>query len=235
MAEKVFGDVFDKRTIRNLNALRRKHFYDNLGGVLSAGKEAAVFLCTKRSEYRAIKVYMIEKLSFDKIWKYVHGDPRFFHVKKSFPQIIYAWCEKEFSNLAKANNAGVPCPKPIKFFGNALVMEFVGDDKGFSSPMAKNKPPEKPGEWYDKLLSTTKKLYKKEGLIHGDLSEYNVLNHDEEPVIIDFSQGVLEEHVLSDKLLRRDITNLNNWFSKLGVETREKEEIFEEIKQTRKK
>jgi len=226
---KVYGDVFDRRTIRNLNSLRSKGYYDNIRGILSSGKESAVFLAEKEGKPLAAKVYMIEKLSFDKIWDYVHGDPRFFHVKKSFPNIMYAWCEKEFSNLVKARKAGVPCPKPIKFSKNVLLMEFIG--KGWNaSQRAKDEPPSLPNTWYKSMLSSIKKLYKKEGLIHGDLSEYNVLNHEDNPVMIDFSQGVLSEHPLSEKFLERDVRNVNAWFSKLGVKTKKEEEILEKLR-----
>ncbi len=229
MAGKVFGDVFDRRTVRSLSLLRRKKYYDSIKGVISSGKESTVFLAEKDGKPLAIKIYMIEKLKFDKMWDYLYGDPRFFHVKKSFPNIIYAWAEKEFSNLAKARRAGVDCPEPIKFNKNVLIMEFIGKNEN-PSQRAKDAHPRDPGAWYKSMLSSIKKLYKKECLVHGDLSEYNVLNNEEKPVIIDFSQGILKEHPLFQKLLERDIKNVNAWFSKLGVKTKNEKRIIDKLK-----
>jgi len=63
------------------------------------------------------------------------------------------------------------------------------------------------------------------GLVHGDLSEYNIMIWEEKPVICDISQAVLLDHPLSDQLLRRDIVNINNYFSELGVEVLDLETI----------
>jgi RIO kinase 1 len=62
-----------------------------------------------------------------------------------------------------------------------------------------------------------KVLYRKARLVHGDLSEYNVMIWGGRPVIFDISQAVPIEHQMAATFLRRDITNLNRYFERLGV------------------
>jgi len=79
---------------------------------------------------------------------------------------------------------------------------------------------------YLRLLKCVKALYRKAGLVHGDLSEYNVMNWKERPVIFDMSQAVLLEHPMAEQFLRRDIINLNQFFRKLGVNVKKDEETY---------
>ena len=79
------------------------------------------------------------------------------------------------------------------------------------------------------MLKRIKRLYQKADLIHGDLSEYNIMVYKEKPVIFDVSQAMLTFHPIAEMLIERDIQNLNNYFKKLGVEPREFEELKEWI------
>ena len=67
------------------------------------------------------------------------------------------------------------------------------------------------------------------GLVHGDLSEYNILNFRGVPIIFDVSQAMLTAHRLAPTLIERDIENINGYFRRLGVETRDREELREWI------
>jgi len=84
---------------------------------------------------------------------------------------------------------------------------------------------------YLRLLKCVKDLYRKAGLVHGDLSEYNVMNWKERPVIFDMSQAVLLEHPMAEQFLRRDITNLGHFFRKLGVKVNNAEETYRWVTQ----
>jgi len=79
---------------------------------------------------------------------------------------------------------------------------------------------------YRTLLSSVKKLYRKTSLVHGDLSEYNIMNEKGQPVIFDMGQSVLVEHPLARELLLRDLKNLNSYFAKLGVEVKDVDYLF---------
>jgi RIO kinase 1 len=69
-------------------------------------------------------------------------------------------------------------------------------------------------------------LYENAKLIHGDLSEYNVMVWKNEPVLFDVSQAVLIDHPLSDYFLKRDIMNLNNYFQKYGIKVKPIDELY---------
>ena len=103
----------------------------------------------------AVKIYRLETSSFDNMWEYIKGDPRYDGVRHNKRGLIYAWAQKEYSNLMKAYSAGVGVPKPFTFRENVLVMEFIGSKKS-AAPTAKNLPPSNPEEWYKKLMGYIK-------------------------------------------------------------------------------
>ncbi len=161
--------------------------------------------------------------------KYIEGDRRFKRVRRSPRGIIYTWTQKEFNNLQLAEEAGVNSPRPIAFNRNVLVMTFIGSD-GVPAPLLREVDPEDPEDFYLKLLEGARLLYTKASLVHGDLSEYNVMVWEEAPVIFDVSQAMLKEHPLAESLLQRDITNINAYFSRLGVDVIEAEKVESWIK-----
>ncbi|KYH38783.1 MAG: serine/threonine kinase [Candidatus Bathyarchaeota archaeon B23] len=156
--------------------------------------------------------------------KYIEGDPRFKRVRRDPRGLIYTWTRKEFKNLKRAEEAGVNVPKPHSFYRNILVMGFIGHD-GVPAPLLREATPGDPEAFYRRLLREVRLLYTGAGLVHGDLSEYNIMIWEEEPVIFDISQAVLLDHPLSNQLLRRDLDNINAYFSELGVEVLDVEEI----------
>ena len=134
-------------------------------------------------------------------------------------QLINNWVNKEFRNLTRLADAGVNVPEAITSLNNVLIIEFIGDEDGNPAPTVKNLPPEDPNDFYEKLVDQMDKFINKAHLIHGDLSSYNILNYDEEPVIIDVSQSVVRDHIIANELLERDIKNISFEFSKMGVDT----------------
>ena len=104
-------------------------------------------------------------------------------------------------------------------------MEFIGDTKqSLPAPLMKNVDIPSPVKTFNKIIGMIQKGYTKAGLVHADLSEYNILWMDG-PVFIDVSQAVLLAHDYAKKYLLRDIQNIVSFFKKLGVETEEPEEI----------
>jgi RIO kinase 1 len=226
---KIYKDVFDEPTMKAIAKLASDGYIQILHGTIATGKEANVFYAeAPDGRQLAVKIYRYETSNFDKMMKYIEGDNRFKTVKNRKRDIVEVWAKKEFKNLEEADKAGVRVPKPIISRKNILIMEFIGEN-GVSAPTAKDVPPKEPKLWLSKVLNSIKALYQKEGLIHGDLSEYNILNFNEEPVIIDMGQGVLVDHPAAKELLMKDITNILKWFNKLKVEVPTPEKVYEEV------
>jgi len=108
-------------------------------------------------------------------------------------------------------------------------MTFIGED-GVPAPLLREVDPQDPHDFYLKLLNDVMLLYTKASLVHGDLSEYNIMVWEDAPVIFDISQALLTSHPLSDTLIQRDISNVNSYFSKLGVEVFDDEELEQWVK-----
>ena len=79
------------------------------------------------------------------------------------------------------------------------------------------------------MLDFIKRLYQKANLVHGDLSEFNILYHNQNPVVIDISQAVDIEHPKAEIFLVRDIKNTFNFFERLGILTPDPKEFYYEI------
>lgn len=217
---KVLEEVFDYPTLMSVYKLLKRGIISSLLGVVKAGKESRIYRGKdKEGNDLAIKIFLVSSAEFRRgMLPYIEGDPRFEGLRRSRRGLIYAWATKEFKNLSKAHSSGVRVPKPITVLKNVLVMEFIGHE-GIPAPLLKDVELEDPETIYRVLLRNVRRLYTEAGLVHGDLSEYNVLVLDGEPILFDLSQAVLPEHPKADELLRRDLRNINNYFKRLGVET----------------
>ncbi len=124
--------------------------------------------------------------------------------------------------------AKVPVPKPILVRGNVLLMQFIGSrDK--SAPLLKNVELERPAATYRDLLKAVRKMYVEAQIVHGDLSEYNVMIWRGKPVIFDLSQAVSIEHPMTEHLLKRDLNNINNYFEHYSIKLRPIEETYQKV------
>ena len=90
-------------------------------------------------------------------------------------------------------------------------MTFIGED-GIPAPLLRERDPENPQTFYNNILDQMQKIWQKAGLAHGDLSEYNIMIQEEQPVIFDVSQAMLTIHPMAPILIERDIQNINNFF-----------------------
>ena len=221
---KVKEGVFDKFTERLLFKLSSQGHFDELGSIISPGKEASVFTATRGDEKVAVKVYRLQAAKFKKMYSYLRVDPRYEGVQKRLRNAILAWAEREFRNLLIARQAGVACPKVIAHKHNVIVMELIGPP----SPLLKDMAPEDP-EAFAKECFHQVELLVEAGFVHGDLSEYNILNNDEQPVLIDFSHMAPLTAANSQELLERDVDKLCAYFAKIGIE-KDKEEFLKKIK-----
>lgn len=215
--KKTWGGVFDNMTIQSLYKLMKQGRITEIKGVIKQGKESVVLngLCGEKPV--AIKVYAIEAANFKRMWPYLAGDPRFRNIKSDKRSIITAWARKEFKNLERASKAGVNCPEPLAVRNNVLVMSFVGDDF-IPAPRLTDVDIENARLICDKVVMFIKLLYRKAQIVHGDLSEFNILLWNGEPYLIDFSQSVVADHPNARQFLERDVKNICKYFKKIGAE-----------------
>ncbi|MWG34692.1 serine/threonine-protein kinase Rio1 [Halomarina oriensis] len=216
---KVDDSVFDDATYAAIYKLVQDGYIEAFGGPISTGKEAAVYNALGADETTvAVKVYAISASDFKQMRDYLDGDPRFEGIGNDKRKVVMAWVRKEFANLKRAKEAGVRVPDPIAVERNVLVMEFVGSEEGQRGHRLAEVDIENPQTAYEVVREYTRRLYDA-GLVHGDLSEYNIVVHDGELVVIDLGQAVTVHHPNSRDFLERDCRNVANFFARQGVDT----------------
>ncbi|HIE13769.1 TPA: serine protein kinase RIO [Candidatus Bathyarchaeota archaeon] len=215
----VLEEVFDRSTLMTIYDFMNRGIIAEIYGTVKAGKEARIYWgVSPEGEDLAIKIYLTVSAEFRRgMLPYIMGDPRFQNIKRGGRGLIYAWARKEFKNLILASEAGVRVPKPIAVSNNVLIMEFIGE-KGVGAPTLREIELRRPSSIYRILVSYVDKLYNRAKLVHGDLSEYNIMIWKGKPVIFDVSQAVPLEHPNAVQYLIRDLQNLNRYFDRLGVE-----------------
>lgn len=223
---KVREDVFDEVTLLALYRLSHKNWFSALGGSISTGKEANVFLGKRNGQAVAIKIYRIRTADFRAMSQYLTGDRRFGAVRKTRKEIVFTWTRKEFANLSRAWDAGIPVPEPLVFDRNILIMQFLGDGER-AYPLLKFSELPDPASTYLALIGMMERLFQKARLVHGDLSEFNILMGNR-PYLIDMGQSVTPDHPQAMQFLIRDIRNVNRFFSRL-CPVMEEQEIFTRI------
>ena len=240
--------VLDPRTRMILLQMINRNVVSEIHGCLSTGKEANVYhavwnpLDTEQNQgldmlQRAIKVYKTSILVFKDRDKYVTGEHRFkqgFN-KGSNRSMVKVWAEKEMRNLRRIYAAGLPCPEPVHLRLHVLVMGFLGNEKGVPAPRLKDvvlEGDDVDARWtslYLDLVGYIRVLYQSCELVHADLSEYNVLYHQDKLWLIDVSQSVEHDHPRSLEFLRMDIKNVNDFFRRKGVMVLSEMILFEHV------
>jgi len=226
-------EVFDEKTVMALYQMINQGIIEGMSGVVKAGKESRIYLAKGTGgEDLAVKIFLTSSMEFKKsMLQYIKGDPRF-KVGHDYRRLVYTWAQKEFRNLTEAHNAKIKVPKPLHATENIIVMEFIGEN-GVSAPILKELSPEELTlELYNGIIDSVDKLYNVCGLVHADLSEYNVMVWKGEPYLIDFGQAVLRVHPMAEEFLKRDIDNIIRFFDKAGIDVPESEAVIKWLNKT---
>lgn len=211
---KIESEVFDKPTLLSLMRIMQKGVISRMEYPISTGKEANVFLAsTPSGQSVAVKIYKVETTHFLRRKEYLEGDPRYKKFRGRERDLVFAFAQKEFKNLEVCERAGVHAPRPIFLEKNIIVMEFLGRG-GRPYPMMSDAGPAE-GD-LESILEDVRKSYRA-GLVHADLSEYNIMVWEGPPYIIDWGQAVALGHKKAEQYLERDVRNMLKYFSSFGV------------------
>jgi RIO kinase 1 len=205
-------------------------FIDEVMRQLMSGKEAVVYVVRCGEDIRCAKVYKeADKRSFRQAVQYTEGRK----VKNSRRARAMekgsrygrreqetAWQNAEVDALYRLAAAGVRVPKPFNFHEGVLLMELVTDDNGHAAPRLNDlELSADEARHYHSLLIMQVVRMLCAGIVHGDLSEYNVLVGSDGPVIIDLPQAIdAAGNNSAESMLLRDVGNLTAWFGRFAPE-----------------
>ncbi|WP_446810442.1 PA4780 family RIO1-like protein kinase [Methylomonas sp. 2BW1-5-20] len=218
------------KTPKRLEPLIDSGLVDEVVGSLKSGKEAAVYVVRCGAEICCAKVYKeAEQRSFKQSVLYQEGRKvrnsrraRAMEKGSSYgrKEQESAWQNAEVTALYRLADAGVRVPKPYNFIDGVLLMELVADADGNPAPRLNDleMPAELAREYHAFLIGQIVRMLC-DGLVHGDLSEYNVLVGRDGPVIIDLPQAVdAAGNNNARAMLERDVANMAAYFGRFAPE-----------------
>ncbi len=220
------------KTPKRIEPLVEEGLVDEVMRQLMSGKEAEVYVVRCGEDFRCAKVYKeANKRSFRHSVQYTEGRK----VKNSRRSRAMekgsrygrkeqedAWQHAEVDALNRLAAAGVRVPRPYNFLDGVLLMELVKDSAGHAAPRLNDLEltPELAREYHRMLILQVVRMLCA-GIVHGDLSEYNVLVGTDGPVIIDLPQAVdAAGNNSAQAMLLRDVDNLATYFGRFAPELR---------------
>ena len=215
---------------KSLEILVYNGLIDEVVCQLMSGKEADVYVVLSRGETRCAKVYKeAGKRSFTQQAQYQEGrkgrnsrQARAMEKKSRYGRKEQegAWQNAEVDALIRLADAGVRVPKIFSYFGGVLLMELVVDAEGYAAPRLNDlKLTEMQAREYHRAMIAQIVLMLCAGIVHGDLSEYNVLAGHDGLVIIDLPQAVdAAGNNNASKMLGRDVENMTAYFGRFAPE-----------------
>ena len=225
-------NAIDPRTRLVLFKMLNNGLFDEIHGCVATGKEANVYHAIGEEHgHLAVKVYKTSVLVFKDRDRYVTGDWRFRrgYAKHNPRKMVKVWAEKETRNLLRLAAAGIPCPRPVQLRLHVLAMEFIGTDDR-AAPRLKDAALDGPRmcSAYVELITHMRTMYQKCRLVHADLSEYNILYHEDRLWIIDVSQAADLDNPNALVFLREDCKHVNDFFGRReAVKTLSNRELFD--------
>jgi len=218
------------KTPKRLEPLIEDGLVDEVVRPLMSGKEAAVYVVRCGNALRCAKVYKeANKRSFRQAAEYQEGrKTRNSRQARAMAkgsrygrkETEDAWQNAEVAALFRLAGAGVRVPKPYDFLDGVLLMEMVADEYGDAAPRLNDVELDADqAREYHAFIIRQIVLMLCTGLVHGDLSEFNVLLGPDGPVIIDLPQAVdaaANNHAFS--MLERDVNNMAQYFGRFAPE-----------------
>jgi RIO kinase 1 len=215
---------------KRLQPLLEEGLIDGVVRQLMSGKEAMVFVVRCGDEARCAKVYKEpEKRSFRQAVDYTENrktkntrEARAMAKGTRFGRKAqeHAWQSAEVDALYRLAAAGVRVPKPYIFHEGVLLMELVADEHGEAAPRLNDLSltPDQARDYHERLIREVVRMLCA-GVVHGDLSEFNILVDADGPVIIDLPQAVdAAGNNHAPSILERDVVNLRNYFGRHAPE-----------------
>ncbi len=213
---------------KRLLALIEEGLVDSVSRQLMSGKEAMVFVVQCGGETRCAKVYKeATNRSFRQAVDYTENrkvknsrQARAMAKGTKFGRDAQeaAWQNAEVDALYRLANAGVRVPKPYNFFDGVLLMDLVVDEHGSAAPRLNDVTftPDDAQRHHHTLVREVVRMLCA-GIVHGDLSEFNILLAGDGPVIIDLPQAVdAAGNNHARRMLLRDVVNLKNFFGRFA-------------------
>jgi RIO kinase 1 len=215
--------------------------FDTELGVVKTGKEADVHLIERAvpgtdGVLLAAKRYRgAHHSDFHRSGAYEEGramrntrDARAVNRKSSYGRSVAAghWAVSEFDALCRAWGAGVPVPYPVQVSDTEVLMEFVGEGRAAAPRLAQSRGHgEELRDAFDQVVGILE-AFARAGFAHGDLSPYNLLDHEGRVIVIDLPQIVdVAANPQGLDFLYRDVVNVSTWFTRRGLQN-DPEDLF---------
>ncbi|MBN1331108.1 MAG: hypothetical protein JXA54_16665 [Candidatus Heimdallarchaeota archaeon] len=195
---------------------------------VNSGKEANIYIAHLNGSPLIVKVFRQQNTSHNKQKRRQCVNPQI---------MATGYAHAEFYRLMMAFKAGMNVPTPARKINNVIIMQFVGSNWE-PAPQLRNILLENPEIVLDEIIEQLKIMYQKAKLIHGDFSEYNILIHNEKPIIIDFPQAIdmslvvnRQENRINENLavLQKDIETIRNYFEKEYKLTFDFKEVYQYV------
>lgn len=183
----------------------------------------------KSKQNIVVKIFRTSILEFKNRNIYITNELRFQNFKITNPRkLIKVWAEKEVRNLVRLNNQNIASPRPLYLKKNIIIMTLIGDDDHVAARLKDLKYADF-SKLYNETVEIIIRMYRCAKLIHCDLSEYNLLYHNNQIYVIDVGQSVDITHTYADFFLANDIANINKFFGKKKVCVADVESIYTKV------